>query len=382
MNKILKCGAHGFGLVYPAYTGFVATRGLQPDTLNATNRQAMSRSTHYTRTDVTSFKIIVPNWYINGSLNETGSGSAMSVTGSIEYPVGVFTQVLFSGGATGSVPNNSYLISDTITVTIPTDTQFWIRLYATSTTGIIYSSAQPNTLGQFEMGVSGITDRTMGGSISNLGNAFAPVAIIGTTTKPSFLLIGDSIMYGVADSSSPNGFADIGPYARAVGPTYGYSKLARTSDTAAKFVSGHTNRGTLFQYATHVICNYGSNDLFVSSRTDVQLKADLATIAGYSTSLGTAGPTYFATIAPRTQSSDSWATLGNQSQSNGTAEGYRVSVNQHLRAGLVGSRTFNTASAVETSQDSGFWKSPSYTADGTHPSSAAIVLMLNEISLP
>lgn len=342
----------------------------------------MSRSTHYTRTDVTSFKIIVPNWYINGSLNETGSGSAMSVTGSIEYPVGVFTQVLFSGGATGSVPNNSYLISDTITVTIPIDTQFWIRLYATSTTGIIYSSSQPNTLGQFEMGVSGITDRTMGGSISSLGNAFTAVAIIGTTTKPSFLLIGDSIMYGAGDSSLPNGFADIGPYARAVGPLYGYSKLARTGDTAAKFVSGHVNRGTLYQYASHVITNYGSNDLFGSSRTDVQLKADLATIAGYATSLGTAGPTYFATIAPRTQSSDSWATLGNQSQSNGTAEGYRVSVNQHLRAGLVGSRTFNTASAVETSQDSGFWKSPSYTADGIHPGSAAIVLMLNEISLP
>lgn len=374
---------------YAPYTGFVATRGLQPDMINSTNRQVMSRTPHFSRTLITSFRIIIPNWYINSSLVETGSGSGLDVTASIEYPSGTFTRVTFSGSITGTVPNNSLLISDPITVTIPDDTLFWSRIYGVSTTGIVQLSSQgigATALGNgLEQGVSGITDKTMGGTVTNVSQGYGPIALIGTTSYPSYLMIGDSIMFGTTDVIQPNGFGDIGPWARAVGPLYGYVKCARTGDTAFRLVSSHTNRGALFKYATHFITNYGSNDLFVSGRSSAQLQTDLTTISGYQASLGIGGLSYFSTISPRNQSSDGWITLINQSQSNAAAEANRITVNTFLR-GLTIGPIFETANALESSLNSGLWLvNPSanfYTPDGTHPTSDAIIsLMMPAISI-
>ena len=84
-----------------SYTGLVATRCLAPISLNTTNKQLMTRSPHYSRTDITSLQIVIPNWYVNPSSThaEIGSGADATVTASIEYPENTFTQILFSGTA-------------------------------------------------------------------------------------------------------------------------------------------------------------------------------------------------------------------------------------------------------------------------------------------
>lgn len=363
--------------------GFVATRGMNPTQISTTSRQQMTRSPHFSRAAISSLKIIIPNWYINSSLFETGSGSALSVTASIEYPVGVFTQILFSGVASGSVPDNGQLTSDEVFVTIPDDTLFFVRIFSESTTGIIYNGSNGSlALGMgLERAVSGLTDKTMGGAVTGANQFFGPVAIIGETSKPSFLLIGDSIMEGGSDSGSPNEFQDFGPYARLVGQSYGYAKCARSSDVAFRLIASHANRGSLFQYATHFICNYGSNDLFVSGRTSAQLQADLTTIMGYMTSLGNGGTTYLATIGPRNQSSDGWQTLVNQSQSNPTGEINRLAVNAWLRATPPSTNLFDVGTAMESSLNSGLWtpgpSSNYYTDDGIHPTTNMILLLLS-----
>ena len=45
------------------YTGAVATRGQIPNVLNTSNHQLMARSMHIARQNLTSFNVVVPNFY-------------------------------------------------------------------------------------------------------------------------------------------------------------------------------------------------------------------------------------------------------------------------------------------------------------------------------
>ena len=172
-------------------------------------------------------------------------------------------------------------------------------------------------------------------------------------------------------------------YARALGGSYAYTKLARSGDTAAKYVAGHTNRLAIAGYASHWAYGYGSNDLFVSSRTDTQVLADLTTAAGYATGQSV----YTSTITPRTQSTDGWQTVGaNQTQSNATAEAYRIALNQSLRASSgVFTRVWELADTVENARDGGWWlpapSSQYYTTDGIHPTSNGYLLLKTGVLL-
>lgn len=368
-------------LVYAldAYTGLVATRGLQMTETRSTNRQSNSRSPHVARTALTSIQVVFPGWYINGSFNETAPGAAITITASVEYPAGTFTQLLFSGVTSGTVPNGGYLVSDALTVSIADGETFWVRSFLESTSLLIAVSGLTIATGQqYEEAVSGLTDKSMGGTIAANSRVYAPVAIIGTTTQPSFAFMGDSITFGIGDGSA--GF-DMGPYARALGGTYAYTKIARTGDTIAKFVAGHTNRAAIAAYASHWVYGYGSNDLFVSSRTAAQVMSDLATAVGYASGK----PVYTSTITPRTQSPDGWQTVVNQSQSNATAEAERITLNGSLRSSSAFTKVFEEADTLESGRDSGWWlpapSSQYYTTDGIHPTSNGYALMQTAVLL-
>ena len=151
-------------LVYAldAYTGLVATRGLQMTETRSTNRQSNSRSPHVARTALTSIQVVFPGWYINGSLNETAPGAAITIKASVEYPAGTFTQLLFSGVTSGTVPNGGYLVSDALTVSIADGETFWVRSFLESTSLLIAISGLTIATGQqYEEAVSGLTDKSM-----------------------------------------------------------------------------------------------------------------------------------------------------------------------------------------------------------------------------
>jgi lysophospholipase L1-like esterase len=329
--------------------------------------------------DITSLQVVFPGWYLNGSFNETAPGADITVTASIEYPASTFTQITFSASTSGTIPNGGYLVSDTVSVTIPADTMLWTRTFLESSSLLIsVSGIGVGTGQQYEEAVSGLTDKSMGGSIASNSRVYAPVAIIGTTDQPSWAFIGDSITFGVGDASGDD---DIGPYARALGGDYAYTKMARTGDTITKYVSGHTNRLAIANYASHWVYGYGSNDLFVSSRTDAQVLADLTTAVGYATDQ----LVYVSTITPRTQSSDGWQTVANQSQSNSTAEARRIDLNNDLRASSVFERVWELADTVENDRDGGWWlEAPSsqfYTTDGIHPTANGYALLAEAVIL-
>lgn len=372
-----------------SYTGLVATRCLAPISLNTTNKQLMTRSPHYSRTDITSLQIVIPNWYVNPSSThaEIGSGADATVTASIEYPENTFTQILFSGNAAGTVPNASQLLSDAVSVTIPNNTLFWVRIFWTSTAGVfsiphdIDGASRPGS--GLEVAVSGLTDKTMGGTVTAADNEFSPVAIIGTTTRPSFVIVGDSIGLGDTSRETVGDISgDFGVVARSIGPQYAYASYCQNGDQAEDIVASHTNRVALFAYASHLACEYGSNDLYTNSAATATVQTLLQTIWGYMTALGAEKKVYQTTITPRTTSSDNWATTVNQAQVSGTINGRRTALNDWIRGIPTGAHGyFDVADAVETSRNSGLWVvtgvANAYTPDGIHPNTEGSLLIKN-----
>ncbi len=369
----------------PAYTGLVATRTLAPISINTTNKQLMSRSPHYMRDSVTQVKVLFPNWYVNPSSThaELGSGADATITASIEYPAGVFTQILFGGLSSGTVPNGGNLVSDWVTVTIPDGALMWVRTFWTSTAGVLTIPHDLTGTGLpgagLEVAVSGLTDKTMSGTVTAGDNEYSPVAIVATTTRPSVVIVGDSICLG--DSSrevTGDASGDFGIVARSIGPNYAYASYCQNGDQAEDIVASHTNRAALFAYASHLISEYGSNDLYTNNASAATVLGLLQTIWGWMTDLG--GHAYQTTITPRTTSTDNWATTGNQSHVSGVINTRRIDLNTQIRGMASGlSGYFDVADSAETARNSGLWRTTGaangYVVDGIHPNTAGSVLV-------
>ncbi len=367
--------------VITAYVGAVATRNIIPNGRAAANKQLMSRRWHKASVDISALKIIIPNWNvtISASGTELGVGASATTTASIEYPAGVFTQVTFSGSATGTIANGSSLTSDYASVSIPSGATFYTRIYYTSTAGIVFSTTavvgkplQDTARGDaFNYGASGIVDQTMGGTITGPDTphvAFSPLAIIGVTNEPSVCVIGDSIGFGYDDT--PDASGDMGMVARSLGPNFAYLNMSVSSDRANWWVSNHTQRLALTSYCSHIINELGFNDMFGAARSVAQVQGDLETIWGLFSK-----PIYQTTVTPRTTSTDGWVTTTNQATTTG--ESTRTTINDWIRAGQPDvTAYFETADVMETARNSGIWKA-GYTQDGSHPIQSSYIAVQN-----
>jgi hypothetical protein len=353
----------------------IATRSQVPATFSATNKQFMSRSRHICRTAVTQLKIAVANFY--GSNTDAAPGADATYTASIEYPAGTFTQVTFSGSATGTVTNGDYLLSDFVNVTIPQDADFYVRLFYNNTAGMTYCGQSPQDAANgdfFAFAPSGLTDQTMGGTITSSGglNAAYPAAIVGVSNKPVVALIGDSRCYGQADTYVGTS-GNRGEIAPSIAPSLATLSVATPSDRTISWVTNHPKRLALVKaYATHAVVQLGINDLG-SNATAAQVQTSNLAIG-----TAIALPTWYCTVAPKTTSTDSFATLANQTIF--AQDAARVTYNNAVRAGLPSaSGFFEIADPVESSRDSGKWMvngtANFATTDGlheNHPANAAI----------
>lgn len=340
-----------------SYLGQIATRSFVPNNFISTQKQSMTRSRHLCQQSVTSLQIVAANFYVpeNGaSLGvESAPGSTATITASIEYPVGTFTQLTFGGNASGTIPDGGILFSDFASVTIPSGASFYVRQYITTAAGMVYvdNGAIDYTNGDgFHFGPSGISDQTLGGTVTHNDNVngFFPLAILGRTTRPSCAIIGDSRAYGYLDFYSDTS-GDKGEIARSIGPSLAYINLAVPSDKATLWVASHANRLQVAKLCSHSIIQLGINDLS-GARTSAQLISDVTAIAGL---IGK--PAFFCTVAPRSTSTDLWATLANQTAFSGEAQ--RAAYNAAVRAGLSGAAGyFEIADQVESARNSGKWR--------------------------
>jgi hypothetical protein len=305
--------AQGIVLSHPvSYLGVVATRGTVPTNFTNTFTTWMTRSAHFSRDTITSLKIIVPNFYVDvpgSTFVELGTGATTTVTASIEYPQGTFTQIKFSGSASGSVTSGSYLVSDATAIAIPNNTQFWVRMYMTNPNGQVYDGS--GFQGNAAIGDACNTfdgDKTLSGTVSSQfpGYMTAPLAIIAQTLQPSVELIGTSRMAGLKDVYTANN-GDLGIAARSIGPSFGYIQAGIPSDTVPNFIASHTNRVALSQYVSHVIAEGPTNNAAGTSNGQLQQYWGFFPPNG--------NQVFAITCDPETTSSDSWATSGNQTVS-------------------------------------------------------------------
>jgi lysophospholipase L1-like esterase len=366
-----------------AYTGLVATRAFVPTGSNAGNKQAMTRTRHQSRVAITSLKIAIPGWYASGS-GDAALGGTATVTASVEYPAGTFTQIKFSGVASGTVPNGGTLLSDACTVSIPNATDFFIRIFFQSATGILFGNslqADANNGEAMNYAASGLSDQTMGGTVTAGGSGFCfyPCAIIGTTNKPSIMLAGDSTTQGQGDSWANGQPSDSGGIARGIGPSFAYINAGVPGAQSTDWGGGAATQryALLSTYCTHLICGYGINDLVAGGQTGAATLTRLQAVWAYMP-----GAVYQTTVTPYTPvSSDSYATVGGQTV--GAQNTNRTALNALLRAspsGLTG--FFEATDQIESARDSGLWKAPGYTTDGLHGTAtgyAAIATAINPL---
>lgn len=364
------------------YQGLVGTRARTMATANAGNTRVMSRSAHIATDAISSMRVVFQNFRVSGILaDETGNGASSTVTASVEYPSGTFTQITFDGSATGTIPNASVLFSDATAVSIPEGATFWIREFNINANGIIYNTWRNSSLGEVLNAGTSIGDQTLGGTITSVGNfSHPPLAIIASTTKASVCIVGDSIAFGFNDTDT-HVDGRIGIIAKSFPTTLAFSNLSSGGSRANSFLAGSSARQQIFPYCSHAITSFGSNDLFVSLDTASELASSLQTIWDTFASRVKKIQT---TITPKSTSTDSWATTGNQTTASQNGE--RVTFNTNLRASAFGLHDyFEVANVLETAQNSGLWVNDGtpnrYTADGLHPSTAGYTLVASSSAI-
>lgn len=328
----------------------------------------MAQTRHIARATVSSVKLVCSNWYLlvsSGVVSEATSGGTMTVTASVSKDRVTWTPVTWGGSASASIADGEDAASDAVSIALSDGDDFWVRMWRSVSGGfIVYCENMENT-SNFDITRVGtsVTDCTDGTSFTNnaLGFTGGPTAILGLTTKPGVLLIGDSVAYGTGGNYDTSTTGDVGKFAPSIGASYGYIMGARATDSAADFVAGATKRIALQAYASHVVSDFGRNDLD-DGRTAAQIKADITSIAGAFTI-----PVWWDTITPKSTSTDSWATTVNQTTVANNS--VRIEVNSWLRAGqsFLGG-CFDSCPGVENDavNADGKYKA-SYTADGIHP---------------
>jgi hypothetical protein len=357
----------------------LATRSRHPNntaTFGATN-QVMSRSRHIARTTITRAAIVIPTWWVkHQDLAEHALGGTATVTAAFEYN-GTFTQITFGGSATGVLPDNTNNVSDMMSVSIPAGAAFFVRIFWQSAAGFLNNS--PAALGvasiynggrdelngeRFKQAASGLTDQTMGGTITStntVGDAgFCPAAIIGPSNTPAIFLLGDSRVEGALDFFN-DASTDTGQLARSIGPYFPYINDGVHSQSTPNYIAQSTKQRELAQWCSHIVYELGINNF--PARTPAQSVSDAQSILGMQYLAGK--PAFLCTLTPVTTSTDAFSTTANQTVS--TKEAQRTAYNDLLRAGGIAgvSGFLEFADVAEITRNSGKWRVDTITSQFT-----------------
>jgi len=332
----------------------------------------------------------------------------------IEYPQGsgTFYDFTFSAASTVSVPNGLLVVSDPVAIpvvkgvdfnvrnylafTSPTSTTYWPSYDASRSGDKLYASATPNNQ----------THASYASHASNSSAGYGPLAVLGYAQGAESLgTAGDSIQQGVGDqytasgaTAAPPAGVGLGYVARAIAAARGFCNVSRHAETAAQFLTSTTkHRLKLAATATRVLEAYGINDIRINNIAAFDLMVNRLLIWKWLALRGI--DVWAGTMPPNSTSTDTWATVANQTVSNAGQNTVRITVNNWIRdgapinslgfpvpTGTVGALRAGSfghplrgyvelADAVESSRDSGLWK-----ADGRVITDAAITSGTNQLT--
>jgi lysophospholipase L1-like esterase len=381
-----------------SYEGLIATRCRTFSTApGGANRQSMSRTAHVAAAAISSLKIAFANFRLStGSASEQTGGGSLTLTASVEYN-GAVTQITFNtGSASATVADGDIVFSDYTAgnLGIPEGATFFIRTYCVFATSLVYCNWRNSALGdEMRVAASGLSDQTMstgsltGGTSTN--TTTPPFAIISTTTKPSVILIGDSITYGQGDTAESATAASAGirgSIAKSfsgVSTTLPFLNISTGGLQAANWPTLCTKRDDVLPFASHYVVALGRNDISVAVASANTTRTSVEAII---TAILAANPSAKITVTTLTPSSTStsgdWTSAADQTTTSRNGE--RVTYNGYVRAGTISGANngyFEIADQVENSRDDGLWKSDGtadkYTADGIHPTAAGYDLIVS-----
>lgn len=363
----------------------VASRGKWYDKQSSgTDIDVTYRSVHEVLCGFNSLVLMYGNFYNDGRV--TGL-STYTINVSVDID-GVTYPVFFDNGQTQkTIPPGGRVLSDELQVHVDVPEGQKPRMFVR--THVVVKDGEKYPVGLTLAGGSnpgeGIMpgDATAGTFTSITPNplyALTPLALYG---KPTVLskrfktvgLCGDSISVGAGRTLGPIdgrpagevGFMQIG----AMRAGWGYVSIGMNGQRASDFANPlrRINQVNMVKECDLVIVEYGTNDLN-AGRTSDQIWADLLTIHKSYWAMGI--PTVQTTIAPRTNSTDGWATLEGQTPAHANTAGgpdsERSKLNDRIRRNLDGIRCIEIADLWESSRNSGRWKvAPKHTGDGIHP---------------
>lgn len=294
----------------------------------------------------------------------------------------------FGGQPTGVlIPRYDYLVSDEIGVNLLPDQAFSARTYSTlSAPGVIL---QGGTSG-YDVQVTGdacqrtttANDLTLSPNApTHTGSGyFGPIGFMAKVSSwlPSLLVLGDSIASGVGDNT-PDAFGRCGFIQRSLTNKMPWLSLARPGmyvNFMNKRMTGEIAALKLGHF-TDVIIEWCRNDLTgISAATT---KTALGQCAAPFIAAGIR--VWVCTSLPTTTSTDSWATLANQTISNAN-EAQRLIYNADIRANFASygyTGLIDIAAIVESSASPGKFNvtGGAWTPDGIHPSGLAVTNIVN-----
>lgn len=325
------------------------------------------------------FTVDFASWWTDLNSEHTPT-TGMTLTASVEYPAGTFTQIKWSGLAKTTQTAGKTFTTDRITLPkpVPRGALFLIHNLQFCASGVLSCNVDVNiaTLGDRAFfSATALTDQTMtGGEGTNSGRCFYPLSINALSNIPSVLLMGDSRVAGVADVPS-GGLGGSGAYARQFDGALPYCNAGSPGEQIYAIIN--TANTVTFRVAmqarhTHSHNNYGINDLDIGNRSNTQLFNDLQ---HYCTQKFTSLKNSWSTILPHSTSTDSWATVANQTPYGRSATD-RVLINAAARGGANNGYFANyyfisdESIMVEPTLNSGTWNvniSGAVTSDGLHP---------------
>lgn len=319
--------------------------------------------------------------YANKYSTDEGETVSLLSTYTLESSVtvnGTLFPVTFSGRKNPTVdPDTPFLISDPIGIDLAGGQIIEIR------TGAIIASGGRIAVGLRSGGNATVKVRssaatsqiyttaamvTPSGGVT-ASNGFVPMAVLGKvkTDKASVLMLGDSQVVGVGDSSDfVTGL--FGGVERALGYLMvGFSNGSRGGDKTGTYSAiTSTSRFALLPYVTHVYANMGINDV-IAGRSAATILANVDALIEKCQNAKV--KLIYESIFTVTTTTNAWTTLAGQTVTTGFAVGgVRDQVNAGLAARAAQGKLIyvNTASSL-IDPTSNKWL-PNTTDDGTHTS--------------
>lgn len=292
---------------------------------------------------------------------------ASLVVGSTVYPL------QFSGQRTKTWSPGSVISSDPIGIRIAKGTDVTVRTYVDAGSGNVIKPNGGNFFsgvgGTWTGGSTGVADYTdtAVGSLPAIESptyfGVVPHAMTGYCANPCLLAAGDSVMAGTGNASTYSWVREnYGPSSTStahVGFNANISSIHHGGDSLSAWVSNNYYLKKLFaRYCDIAIVGYGVNDSASSLAT---MQANSLLVWNELAELGI--PIYACTLTPWTTSTDSWATVNNQTDSRPNIILFNDWV-RTLPAPLTG--YFEVSDAVCSARNSGKWKA-GFTVDGLHP---------------